>query len=87
MNQLLLAKTSEINRNLAQFLLALPTLVPEHEGKYALLRHGQVIEFYRTAVDAQIAGNQRYDDNMFSIQLVKNSPEELGYFSSALHTR
>jgi hypothetical protein len=87
MNQALRLKTSEIHTNLKHFLEVLPSLVEAHEGQYALLRHGKVVAFFDTAVDAQIAGNQRYDDQLFSIQIVQKAAEELGYFSYALHSR
>ncbi len=78
------AKTAEIDRNLDQFLRVLPSLISEHKGQYVLLRHGAVLEFFASALDAQIAGNQRFEDEVFSIQHVTEMPEELGYFSYAL---
>ncbi len=79
-----LSKTAEIDRNLGRFLEILPRLVPAHSGKYVLMRHGEVVEFYGSAIDAQIAGNQKFDDGVFSIQQVKEVAEELGYFSYAV---
>ena len=58
--------------------------MPAHSGKYVLMRHGEVVEFYGSAIDAQIAGNQKFDDGVFSIQQVKEVAEELGYFSYAV---
>jgi len=80
-------KSEEINRNLDRFLEALPLLVRDHEGEYALIRHGEIQDFFGSALDAQIAGNQRFEDRIFSIQCVKETAEDLGYFSYAVDPR
>ena len=56
-----LTKTDEIDRNLARFLELLPTLVSEREGQYALMRHQRIIDFYDSAIEAQMAGNNAFD--------------------------
>ena len=81
------SKLEEIQRNLAQFLEALPSLVPDHKGEYALLRHGRIEGFFGCALDAQVAGNQRFDDQIFSIQRVEQTAAELGYLSYAVDPR
>ncbi len=87
MTKLISARVSEIDDNLTCFLKILPSLVPDREGQYALLRHGSIVDFFPTAVEAQIAGNQRFGDRLFSIQAIREQAEELGYFSYALHSR
>lgn len=82
-----LSKSDEIDRNLAKFLELLPALTRDHAGKWALLRHESIIEFFDSAIDAQIAGNNKFDDQIFSIQPVKEEAEELGYFSYAADPR
>jgi hypothetical protein len=82
-----LSKTAEIDRNLEKFLELLPGLTRDHLGKWALLRNEEVIDFYDSAIDAQIAGNNKFDDEMFSIQPVKEEVEELGYYSYAVDPR
>ena len=81
------SKSEEIDRNLERFLQALPGLLSDHQDQYALIRHGEIQEFFDSALDAQIAGNQRFDDHMFSIQCVTQTAEELGYFSYAIDPR
>ena len=78
------AKKAEINRNLDAFLKVLPDILGNHRGEYALLRHMAIVGYFPAAIDAQIAGNQRYHDRMFSIQSVDDTPAELGYWSYAL---
>ena len=81
------AKLAEIDGNLQQFLRQLPSLMVEHEGKHALLRHGRIVNYYESAIDAQIAGNLQFGDGLFSIQQVKEVAEELGHFAYAIHPR
>ena len=80
------AKLAEIDSNLEQFVAMLPKLVAEHAGEYVLMRHRRVVDYYESAIDAQIAGNQRFEDHIFSIQHVKDVAEELGHFSYAVHS-
>ena len=80
------AKLSEIDSNLQCFLEMLPTLLREHSDDYVLMRHGTVVGYYVTAIDAQIAGNQMFADQIFSIQHVVETAEELGRYSYAIHT-
>ena len=78
------AKLAEIDRNLERFLQILPSLMADHEGEYALLRHAVVVGYYPSAIDAQIAGNQRFEDRMFSIQQVATAAAELGRYTHAV---
>ena len=80
-------KSEEIDRNLEKFLEMLPILMPDHEGEHVLIRDGKILAFFPSALDAQIAGNRRFDDQIFSIQCVKEVAEELGYFSYAIDPR
>ena len=81
------AKAAEIDRNLSCFLEALPSLLPDHADEYALIRGGNVLDFYGSALDAQIAGNRRFEDRLFSIQRVEHVTEELGYYTYAIDQR
>jgi hypothetical protein len=74
-----LSKTGEIDRNLVDFLNELPSLLPEHEGEYALLRAGKILGLYPSTIDAQIAGNHAFEDEMFSIRQAKNTPRNVGH--------
>lgn len=81
------SKRQEIERNLEQFRKELPALIGDHDGQYALIRHGKIKAFFDSPLDAQIAGNRQFDDQLFSIQCVKEAAEELGYFSYAVDPR
>ena len=79
-------KRAEINSNLGRFLELLPGLMKEHPNDYVLMRNRSVVGYYKSALDAQIAGNQQFPDGLFSIQHIKEVAEELGHFAYALHS-
>jgi hypothetical protein len=80
------SKSDEIDRNLAKFLEMQPSL-PGHSGEWVLMRIAAIVGFYPSALDAQIAGNNKFNDDIFSIQPVMEEAEELGYFSYAVDPR
>jgi hypothetical protein len=78
---------SEVKRNYEAFMRQLPELLVTQRGKFALMRDGNVVEFFDTSADAYRAGQKIYPDQRFSIQQVVDSPVDLGYFSHALPDR
>jgi len=77
-------KQDEIDKNLDFFLAQLPKIAQAHRGKFALLRHQVIVGYYDTPVDALQAGKTAYDDGIFSIQQVTDTPVNLGYYSYAV---
>jgi hypothetical protein len=74
----------QIDRNYQVFQQQLPSLVISHPGKFALMRDGQIIEFFDTARDAYVAGQRLFErDKLFSVQEVTETPIDLGFFSHA----
>ncbi len=78
-------KQAEIEQNLAFFRDKLDALLGEQRGRFALLRHREIVDFFDTARDAQAAGGKLYSDNLFSVQKVTDSALDLGFFSHAVH--
>jgi hypothetical protein len=76
-------RQDEVDRNLEYFLSELPKLSQSHLGKFALLRHRTITDFFSTSVDAVKAGKSLYPDGIFSIQQVTDVPIDLGFFSHA----
>jgi len=75
----------QIESNYTAFQSQLPSLLTSHQGKFALMRDGQIVEFFDTARDAYIAGQKVFEDDLlFSIQEVIETPVDLGFFSHAL---
>jgi hypothetical protein len=64
---------SDIQRESEQNFAAFQTMVPKLEalaGKYFLMRHGKIINFYDTLDDAHSTGVAVYDDKLFSVCLL-----------------
>ena len=77
----------ELDRNYTAFVQKLPSLLATHRGKFALMRKGEIVEFFDTARDAYVAGQKLYSDEIFSVQEVIDSPADLGFFSHAMPQR
>ena len=80
-----IAKEAEIDSNLVFFQEKLPELLAAHRGKYALLRHREIVGIYDTALDAQVTGQKFYADGLFSVQQITDEPIDLGFFTHAVH--
>ena len=78
------AKSAEVATNFAAFQRKLPELLETHAGKFAVMRHGEVVDFFDTLTDAARFGTRTYSDDMFSVQEVTERRIELGLFSVAL---
>jgi hypothetical protein len=77
-------RRTEIDRNLSYFLRELPDLLKTYRGKFALLRHESIVNYYDTVQDAVNAANALYPDRVYSIQQVTDSATDLGYYSHAV---
>ena len=77
----------QIESNYRAFEEKLPGLVPAYRGKFALMRNGDIIEFFDTARDAYVAGQKLFPDRLFSVQEITDVPVDLGFFSHALSER
>lgn len=60
----------ETDENMEAFKRELPNL-SAHRGKYFLMRGGKIINYYDTLQDAYSTGAAVYDDNMFSVVLLR----------------
>jgi hypothetical protein len=79
--------TKEIQANFVAFQQKLPDLMASHRGKFALMRHQELVEFYDTARDAFLTGQKLYPDGLFSVQEVVDVPADLGFYSHAVPDR
>ena len=78
----------QVERNYRAFTEKLPSLLASHQGKFALMRDCEIVEFFDTARDAYIAGKKLFnEDQMFSVQEVVETPVDLGFFSHAVSQR
>jgi hypothetical protein len=76
-----------IRENYEAFMAQLPHLVLTQRGKFALMHNKKIIEFFDTARDAYIAGQQLFPEHVFSVQEVTETPVDLGFFSHAMPQR
>lgn len=78
----------QVETNYKAFQEKLPSILTAHRGKFALMRDGQIIEFFDTARDAYVAGQKIFQqDQLFSVQEVIETPVDLGFFSHAMSQR
>jgi len=75
----------QVRRNYDAFTAKLPSLLKTHAGKVALMRDGEIVEFFDTARDAYFAGIRLFtQEGLFSIQEVVEAPVDLGFYSHAV---
>ena len=75
------ARQKIIDENYAAFRKALPGIMQRQAGRFALMRHAEIVDFLDTAADAATLGKHLYEDGEFSIQKVTQTPVNLGRFS------
>jgi len=75
---------AEVDRNYAEFVKQLPSLLPQHRDKFALMKDGKILGFYSTAQDAEQAAQTFIQDGIFSIQEVTDVSVNLGFFTHAV---
>lgn len=80
-------KERTIADNFVAFEAMLPVLMKDHRGEFALMRHGEVVDFYAKASEAHLTGLQRFADKEFSVQRVEAKALDLGFFSHARYSR
>ncbi len=74
---------AEIEQNFDFFQRQLGLYLPAEQGRFALLRASDLVDFFDTVLEAEKAGETQFDDGLFSIQEVTESPVDLGFFSYA----
>ena len=72
----------QIQKNYDAFQRVLSSLLPEHHGEFALLRHGEVVGFYSDAFEADQAGSRDFTDQLYSIQQIDDEPVMLGIYAN-----
>jgi hypothetical protein len=76
---------TQVRQNYEAFHEQLPALLAEHRGQYALMKDGQVVGIFNSAIEAYIAGQAQLGLGNFSMQKIVDEPVDLGYFSHGLH--
>ena len=73
-------KEREVEANYDFFASRVNDLMAEHEGRFALLRHREIVGYFDDFNAAVDAGEARFSDQAFSVQEVRTAP----YYVSAL---
>ena len=71
----------EVDRNYDFFQRHMAEYLPREYGRYALLRHCEIIAFFDDAAEAETRGEE-FTDGIYSIQLVDPAPVNLGFYSN-----
>ena len=75
----------EIDKNYDFFLKELPNIINLYNNKYALLKNAEIIDYFDTMDDAIKYAKIRFEDGLYSIQKVNETPVSLGYLGSFLN--
>ncbi len=75
------ALRAEVDANYEAFIKRLDEYMAICPGQHALMRHGEVVEFYRDFNDAYKTGAKFFADGLFSVQPVTDRPVYLRCFS------
>lgn len=71
----------QASTNFEMFRETLPSLLAQHRGQHALIHAGQIIGYFPTSISAIRKGYTEFGEGQFSVELVDDSPEDLGFFS------
>jgi hypothetical protein len=77
-------RSAEVEANYAKFAKLLPKLLESRAGKFAVMRAGEIVDFFDTIGDAARFGSHEYKDRVFSIQEVTDRALCIGYQSNAI---
>lgn len=80
--------SDQAESNYRWFRENLSSLIEVYRGRHALIHDRQIQGDFQTSLEAVAAGFQRYGEGNFSVELVEESVEDLGFYShvgSALH--
>jgi hypothetical protein len=78
---------AEVDRNFDAFLRVIGRYLPKEEGRYAVMRHGKIVEFHDSVGNAVKAGAEAFPDQLYSVQEATTRPVDLGFFSHAFNHR
>ena len=78
---------NEVDQNFQYFQGIVADLMLSHAGQHAIIRHQEIVGYAVSATDAVTEGYRRFSDGLFSVQLITQTPLDLGFYSHAGSTR
>lgn len=73
----------EVDRNYEAFIAELPSILPHHQGQFALLHDRHVVTYCGSALAAMVEGVTRFGEGRYSVQEVTTDCDNLGFYSYA----
>jgi hypothetical protein len=83
MNSVAQQIAEQVRQNYQAFREKLPTLRADHRDQFSLMKDGELVGFFASAMEAYVAGEAQFLLGGFSMQKVVDAPIDLGYFSRA----
>ncbi len=77
------ALNREVDQNYDHFQRNVSAYIPGEVGRYALIRHREIIGFFDDPGAAAREGANRFPDDLFSIHEVTDAPIDLGLYTYA----
>ena len=77
-------REAEIQRNYAAFQDMLAFLLPDNDGRYALLHDEQLAGVFDSPGEAATTGFAKFGRAPYSIQIITDEPVDLGFMSNAI---
>ena len=62
-----------------EYLKSHKEIQKKHKGEYALIRHQEIVRFFKDRNQAIQWGREQYPNRMFSVQDVDNKSDVVGY--------
>jgi hypothetical protein len=76
-------QSNEVDKNYDAFLAILPKIIHDHQGRFALLHDGELLDYFDSSIDAYLEGMKRIGVGKFSVQQVTTESDNLGFYSYA----
>ena len=74
-------RRTALKQNFDYFQDVVGDLMGQFAGQYALLRKEAIVGIFPQPIEALNVGHEKFDDGLFSIQKVTDSPHDLGFMS------
>lgn len=75
----------EIERNYVAFVDMLRELLPQNEGRYALMHDMELKGLFDSPGNADREGFAKFGRDQYSVQFVSDQPVDMGFMSNAIH--
>lgn len=75
----------QVDQNYDAFQRILGKIISTHRDELALMRDGEIVGYYETPHEALVAADEKFPDQIFSIQEVTDEPIDLGFWSHVAH--